>query len=187
MNNINISGAGKIDGGEYGTIKISGASKAQGDIKAESVRVSGSAKFTGTVQADEIRVSGSCHFEKSVKADQMSISGSCRINGEIEAEIIKISGTVVVDADINVDNFTVEIGRGSSFQNIFGDIVTIHSHVLVSAKEIEATTIDVDNLKAHRISGEKVTVRGDSDIDIVEYRESLEIEEGTKIRKVVKL
>ena len=91
LNDISISGSGKIASGEYGCVRISGSGRITGDIVAKSVHVSGSAHAMG-VEAEEIRASGSFCAEGDVKAGSIHVSGSGRIDGSVEAGSIHVSG-----------------------------------------------------------------------------------------------
>ena len=44
LNDISISGSGKIAGGEYDNIRISGSGSMTGDVTANSVHISGSGR-----------------------------------------------------------------------------------------------------------------------------------------------
>ncbi len=92
LNDISISGSGKIAGGEYGSVRISGSGRITGDITADNIHISGSGHAMG-VEAGEIRVSGSFRAEGNVKAQSLHISGSGHLDGTVEAGNIHISGS----------------------------------------------------------------------------------------------
>ncbi|MBR3929229.1 MAG: hypothetical protein IKJ65_09530 [Clostridia bacterium] len=91
LNDVSISGSGKVTGGEYGNVRVSGSGRITGNIIAKSIHVSGSAHAAG-VEAEEIRASGSFRAEGEVKAKSIHVSGSGRIDGAIEAGDIHVSG-----------------------------------------------------------------------------------------------
>ena len=91
LNDISISGSGKIAGGEYDNIRISGSGSMTGDVIANSVHISGSGR-SESIEAGEIKASGSFHAGGCVKAGEIHVSGSAHIGGAIEAGEIRISG-----------------------------------------------------------------------------------------------
>lgn len=92
-NNLSISGAGVVAGGEYGCVKFSGSGRVDGDLKCDELRCSGSVKVAGGVECSgEIRVSGSFKAEGSVRSDDLRISGSCHIDGGFHGGNLTSSG-----------------------------------------------------------------------------------------------
>jgi len=89
-----IAGAGKISGGTYERISISGAGKVEGDVTAEEIRISGAGKIDGRVEAKEVEASGSIVVTKDLVADEMKVSGSGRIEGHARVKELKCSGSL---------------------------------------------------------------------------------------------
>ena len=63
-NNIDISGSGKVTGGDYNNINISGRGKVIGDVKANNINVSGMAKALEDMEFREKVIS--CSFNALV-------------------------------------------------------------------------------------------------------------------------
>ncbi|MEW5827068.1 MAG: polymer-forming cytoskeletal protein [Candidatus Bipolaricaulota bacterium] len=117
-----LSGAGRLSGGDYTRVSISGAGKVAGDLKAEELRISGAGKVDGNVEATQVSVSGGASFAGTVTADEMSVSGAARIGGaakvkelkcsgtfrvakSIAAEYVKVSGHIHVEGDLEAEIF----------------------------------------------------------------------------------
>ncbi|MBQ5771122.1 MAG: hypothetical protein IIW08_08100 [Clostridia bacterium] len=96
LNDISISGSGKVAGGEYGNIRISGSGRITDDVICESLHISGSGR-ADNIEAIEIKASGSFHAGGSVKANALHVSGSAHIGGAIEGGDIHISGSMHAD------------------------------------------------------------------------------------------
>ncbi len=126
-NNVSISGAGSVSGGEYGSVKISGSGKVNGDVKCQIFKCSGAASVEGNIDAHEISCSGACDFKgnvftksihcsgsasmQSVEAGELRISGSAKVENSIKAKSVEISGGATVGGDISGE--TVEIYGGA--------------------------------------------------------------------------
>jgi len=89
-----ISGSGRLTGGTYSNVKVSGSSVIDGDINAQDIKVSGSAKFWGNVSSRSVKVSGSVRFDGNVETGECKISGSADVEGNLHARSIKTSGSL---------------------------------------------------------------------------------------------
>jgi cytoskeletal protein CcmA (bactofilin family) len=98
-----LAGAGKLSGGDYTRVSISGAGKVTGDLKAEELRISGAGKVEGNVEATQVSVSGGASFAGSVTADEMSVSGAARIGGDAKVKELKCSGTFRVTRSVTAE------------------------------------------------------------------------------------
>lgn len=93
MENINIAGSGKISGGEYAQVKISGSGRVLGNIRCTDLRSAGSAHVEGDVEcAGQIKCAGSFRCDGRVQADELHVSGSCTLGSEVRARVFKAAG-----------------------------------------------------------------------------------------------
>jgi cytoskeletal protein CcmA (bactofilin family) len=125
LQNMKISGSGRVSGGHYDAIRISGSARVDGDVTCNSLhvsgsahldanivagecRVSGSAHIGGTIEAGTLHVSGSCHAERDLTASgELSISGGARVGGGLKAQKIRLSGSARVGAGIECEALEV--------------------------------------------------------------------------------
>ncbi len=119
--NASISGSGLIAGGEYGSVRISGSGRADGDIKAESMHVSGGAHLQG-VDAGELHVSGSCKIEGNIACGDAHISGSCKVDGDADVQKLQTSGSFNVSGELRGSegrvSGSVTVERGVEFEEM---------------------------------------------------------------------
>jgi cytoskeletal protein CcmA (bactofilin family) len=155
-----LSGAGRLSGGDYTRVSISGAGKVTGDLKAEELRISGAGKVEGKTEAVQIVVSGSGSFAGSVTADEMVVSGAARIDGDGRIKELKCSGTFRV-----ARNLTAEYAKASGQIRVGGDLEAdifkasggFGIEGLLSADKIEVRL--GGTCKAREIGGERIDVR----------------------------
>jgi len=154
-----LAGAGKLSGGDYTRVSISGAGKVTGDIKAEALRISGAGKVEGRAEAIQITVSGSGAFGGEVVADEMRVSGATRIDGmarvkelkcsgsyrvreSIVSEYVKVSGVLRAGGDVEADLF--KTSGGFEIEGLLSaDKIEIRPGGRCYAKEIGGAKIDV--------------------------------------------
>ena len=174
---VSISGSGKMSGGTYAGVTVSGSGRIEGDLIAESLRISGSGKVEGTLEAKEIsisgagrvtgeteagqiKVSGSGTFGADVTTDEFRSSGAARVEGGLRAKEVKSSGTFRVSESVSGEyvkiSGTLRVG-GDVESEIFKSSGLFDIGGLLSADRIE---IQLGGYcKAREIGGERIDVR----------------------------
>ena len=157
---ISLSGAGKLTGGDYARVSITGAGKVDGDLKADEIRISGAGKISGKTEALQVSVSGSGVFDGPVTADEMAVSGAGRIEGDAKVKEVKCSGSFRVSGSLSSEyvkvsghirvggNLEADIFKASGGFDVEGllsaDKVEIHLGGKCSAREIGGESIHVE-------------------------------------------
>ena len=187
MEDAKIAGSGQLSGGTYKTIKIVGAAKINDSVVCEEISIMGAATFLGSIDAKTVKVNGSITTYGSLKCYELAINGAISCAGEIQAELINLNGTANIQGDINVGILKANTEK-ARFKNIYGKVITIKCKKKPSYfNEIEATRIELANVKGIRISGNKLSILGRSEIETVEYRDELNIGEYVEIKSIVRL
>lgn len=117
LNNINVSGLGKIASGEYNNINVSGSGKILGNVKANTIETSGSGKVMGDIEVntiftagyfksfgeikanEKIECAGGFICEKNINTNKLKISGSLKALGSINFDFIDLAGLIKVIGD----------------------------------------------------------------------------------------
>ena len=172
--------------GEYNKVSISGTGAINGTIKAKEIKVSGVGNFSEIVEAELIKISGVSNFQNNVKCKTFYSSGASKIQKDLLADSVTINGAISIQGDINSDVLVVDT-KESKFNNIYGDCINIKSSDKVTVNEIEATAISLVNVTANKVSGNKLEIFGYSNIDTIEYSESLIIHNTCKVKNIIKL
>jgi cytoskeletal protein CcmA (bactofilin family) len=159
LQDVKISGAGKIGGGKFREVKISGsgtitgnlecdgfntsgASTVNGDVKTKNLDVSGSTQIKGNVEAENIKISGGSNITGDVVTKAIKISGASKIRGNLHAEEIEISGSVEIKEDCEAERFKVRGGFEIGGLLNAGDIeISIYGRCRV--REIGGEKIDI--------------------------------------------
>jgi len=157
--NVTISGAGRIEGGTYGTVKIAGSGKVAGDLTAEEFKAAGSAKVEGNLKAERFEAAGSFKCEGNLEVVEGEAAGSISVSGKITAKELRLAGSihakgisggyVRAGGSLSVEeNVEVETFRLTGSFEVGG---------LLSADRVE---VELDGRsQAREIGGEKIVIR----------------------------
>ena len=126
-NDIHISGNGKMGGGRYGSVNVSGSGKLTGSVECESMHVSGACKVEegdltvhgelhcsgatkveGRLSANSVKVSGSIKAEGSAAiTEKMAVSGSFKSEGDLQVGSLSVSGVCKTEGGISGNEISV--------------------------------------------------------------------------------
>lgn len=154
-----ISGSGKIAGGMYEDVKISGSGVIDGDIDAWDVKVSGSAKFKGNVVSRSVKVSGSASFHGRIETGECKFSGSGDVAGELQASLLATSGSLSCRGNVRAHDLRI-----SGSLRTYGDVEAESFDVSGSFRVdglLNASSIDVrvgGPCSAREIGGDRIRV-----------------------------
>ncbi|MHA2294673.1 MAG: hypothetical protein ACXADA_01580 [Candidatus Hodarchaeales archaeon] len=171
---IYISGSGKIPGDVNTTkLKNSGSSlKILGNVNVEELNSSGHLKVAGKSSIKEAKISGTSKFLSDVVVEEeIDSSGYLIINGKLASFDVRISGSFKI-TDIEAKGlFYAKIDSKSRVRSIVADTVMIESPrgaILSVTQEIRANGIaELENVRAKKVTAEKVKLYGDCQIDEV--------------------
>jgi len=124
--NVTISGAGRIEGGSYGRVKIAGAARVAGNLEAEEFKSAGSARVEGNLQTKHFESAGAFKCMGNLEVDEGEAAGSFKVEGKIKAKELKLAGatharavgggylrvggSLEVEEDVELDTFRVAGG-----------------------------------------------------------------------------
>lgn len=187
LNNINISGLGKVPSGEYNNINISGSGKILGDVKANIMDVSGSGKVLNNLEVNNICTSGYFKVFGDVKANEkIACSGSMNVE-----EFLKVNGSGEIKENLKgkeiVVNGSCEVGGNVSFEKMisrggceikgdcegeeFSSLGYISIDGLLAADKI--SIIPEGNSYIKEIGGEEITIKAEKKTKIMFFKISI--------------
>lgn len=169
-----------------GELLINGLMTINDNIDKSKIICNGGASFKGTVTCETLIISGAAEFSKIVKVNELRCNGTATLLEDLEANVVEVNGVVNSQKEINSEKFRCN-GIGN-FNSICGESVRINSKdYLTSVNNISATTIFVKGVRINKVSGDYITIGLHSEIELIEYRKSLTIAKGAKIKKIIKL
>ena len=196
---VKISGSAKITGNvKAEEVRVSGGASFGGDVEGDLIAISGFSKIVGSLIAKEVSVSGSLSLENKLEGEDIKLRGamSCK---SCEGESFDSDGAFKIDELLAADTIQISLrGRceakeigGSSirvqeslmkkgiFQSLFGGFLDEGS---LYADTIEGDEIYLENTKANTVRGAKVVIGSGCTIENLEYKESLEVDEKSKVK-----
>ncbi len=158
--NVSIAGSGKVAGGEYHTVKISGSGRVEGDLVAEELRISGAGKVQGASRVREIVVSGTARFEGPVEAESLQVAGVGKIEAGLSANEVRVAGALKVEGSVKAHYFKASGGlkvEGDLEAEIASLAGKFTVNGLLSADRVEIKLEDMSFVR--EIGGEVIRVQ----------------------------
>ncbi len=115
--NVRLTGASKIKGCDCEKFSSSGASKVEGNVKADIAKISGATKVEGDMIVKKLGSSGSIKVEGKTEADLMDLSGASKFEGTVKADRIKSGGSTKFESDVTAEEIETS-GAFKAEQNI---------------------------------------------------------------------
>ncbi|QVK16833.1 polymer-forming cytoskeletal protein [Mycoplasmatota bacterium] len=183
---VRVSGMSKSSGNlECDEVKVEGMFRVSGDIKASDLTCEGMVRIAGDVNVESIDVEGMIKVGGDINVKSMDIDGLIKARS-ISGEKIDISGGFNVKENINCDTFIMELCGNGSVTNIEGssvEVTTRRKRHHLKANTISADEINIENVKCHTISGDKVKIGVGCKVDNITYITSLDIDPNATVKK----
>lgn len=196
-NYFKSSGASDVKGNVKAKIvEVSGASDIKGNVEAEEITVSGASHIKGDVTTKKINVSGASDIKGNLHAEEVEVKGAVDIKGDCEAENFYARGCFDIGGLLNAGNINVEIFRRCRVREIGGEKIEVRKgsgsffgRVLeifssgdrLTTSIIEGDEIYLENTNATIVRGGNVTIGPNCNIETVEYRNSINVDNSSKV------
>jgi len=206
---VSISGASKIEGCNCEIFRAAGASKVNGDLRADDADVSGATKINGNAyfgkldssgalkvrgksEGKKLDLSGSSKFEDRVDVKSIDSSGSFSVKGDVNCTNMDISGNVKIQGILTGEEIMLNNSGKSKINKIKGGDVLVESggsgflpfgfgrSGSLEVESISGDDISLENTKAKKVTGNKVIIGRGCKIKNVEAKE-LKIHESAKV------
>lgn len=193
MQDFSMEGVSKMNGGEFGKIRVDGVGSCTGDLKAESLTVDGTFKCDGTVDTGLLRCDGAAAFTSNIRAKQIDVNGVINVKSgiRIEAEHIKCDGVINVNGEISAD--VIRADGCIKAKEIVGDQIYINTHIhrffhsifkLSQVDLIEATSIELHGVRAQSVNGKDIVIGPHCRIDSIDCSGTLFIDSTSLVGTV---
>ena len=206
---IKISGAGRVAGGRYYSVSISGAGTVDGDLEADVVKVAGSASFNGDVRAGGFVIAGAVKVQGDVTAESVRSAGALSIAGVLKARELKVAGSLKalsvkgnnimiggafrVEGPLEGEHLTISLSDDSRAKLIKGKELKIERsgggfgflRLTRLLKRRKNPLLYVETIEAEKVVIRDVIVEGDVKADSVEILGNGEVK-GTVTGSVVR-
>lgn len=182
------------------TVKINGKSTINGDVDAEGISIDGHSSMSGEVKTETIRISGSGSIGGSLQGEHIKINGKASIGGDCEAEEFVSEGTFTIGGLLNAENIDILLYGDCEVKEIGGQTIRIRQRIQGFMKiikpfyqtrlvtdVIEGDDLHLEGVKAKIVRGNNVTIGENCEIDLVEYKGTIEVDKASKVKKTNQL
>lgn len=185
-NSAKVNGSAVITGDlKSAEVKVLGYSKIKGSIESKNTKINGQIEVEGNLSSDDIKITGEANVNKDCSAENFETSGGFKIGGFLNADDvnIKLYGPCSVK-EIGCSNITVKKGNVFNFRGLIKSIFpSIEYFGGLSVDVIEGDDIDLENTKAGIIRGNNITVGTGCEIELIEYKSTLQKTGEAKVKE----
>lgn len=200
------SGASDLKGNlKSKMVEVSGTTDIRGNVTAEQIFVSGASDIHGDVETKKIKISGASDIKGRLHAEEVHISGAIEIRDDCEAETFKATGGFKIGGLLNADNIEIGIGGKCNVKEIGGEKINVrlsnsmglgiiraikevfNVHEYLITELIEGDEIYIESTVAKVVRGNNVTIGPDCDIDLVEYKGEIKLQNGARVKEQKKI
>ena len=132
MENLCISGANVMGGGEYKDVTMSGACKISSDTKCQSFRASGASKVEGNLICESFNGSGASKVTGKVDCEGLfKCSGATNVGG-VAAGDVHVSGAFTSERSVDVKKIAKFSGASKIHGNLTAENVEVTGAITVT-------------------------------------------------------
>jgi cytoskeletal protein CcmA (bactofilin family) len=196
---INLEGIGKVNGGTYKDIKISGIGTILDEITCQEIVCEGVCKAKGSISCNNILVEGTFESYGNIEAnDKISISGMMKAKGNIQGREITIDGKIKIPGLLSGDKIKIIFIGKNHVKEIGGEEIIIFEHkkslvnkILMPNKlisdSIEGDIIELENTECEIVRGKNITIKGGCKIKRIEYTGEISVDENSNVEMLIKV
>ena len=197
------NGASSLNGNlKSKSVKVNGSSSVKGNIDSEEIKINGSADFKGMVEAKESNIHGELNLTGNISSVIMDLRGWMKVSGDCNAETFSCQGGFSIVGmlsadDINIklhapcrvkeiggEKITVEMGRGFAFKKFIKTIFPSWDiNRKLTADVIEGDDIELEATNAKVVRGNNIVIGDGCEIDLVEYKNSFNMNKNSTVKE----
>ncbi|MFC7372919.1 polymer-forming cytoskeletal protein [Fictibacillus iocasae] len=203
---VKINGSAKIQGSVTADeVTIMGSGTIEKSLACQELSINGSATVAGSAEAKECEVNGSATFKSDLTGDDISIRGRASIEGNCSAEHFYAKGQFKIEGLLNAESVEVDLYGECNAKEIGGMSVKVKNTEFASPWKkilrklfpssddrltsdlIEGDHIVLENTSAKIVRGDTVVIGKGCDIQLVEYKSSLDVRSGSSVAEEKKI
>ncbi|MFD3156156.1 cell shape determination protein CcmA [Haloimpatiens sp. FM7330] len=203
-NMFKVAGSGEVHGNlQSKIIKASGAFEVNGNIEGEDIDGKGAVDINGTLKCKNVNMAGAVDIDGDLYGDIIKISGALDIKKNCEAEILNLKGCFDIEGLLNAGQINIEMKRRCNVKEIGGEKIEIRriNESFVSrlfnlssgrrgkleCEVIEGDDIYLEYTEAEVVRGNNIVLGPECEIQCVEYRDSFDAAQDSKVAKVKRI
>ncbi|MCE5171980.1 polymer-forming cytoskeletal protein [Paenibacillus profundus] len=201
---VRIDGVGEINGDIVCASFVSnGKGKIAGSIQTDKFEVRGMCTVKGNMQAVHSRIDGTASIDGRLIGETIEINGTASVAFDCEAEQFKSHGSFNIGGLLNAGAIDIKLLHSCHVREIGGENISVKQgkplsvfnklfSSLFSSPHLETDTIEGDKVvleytKARVVRGTQVIIGPGCEIDLVEYKQSVQLHENAQVNSHIKL
>jgi cytoskeletal protein CcmA (bactofilin family) len=203
---FSLNGEGTINGPvrtQEGS--VIGTTTIKGTLDADRFKFFGTARVEGDAAVKNLTIDGTVTINGGVKCDTLNLRGTTIIHGDCNAEKLECKGSFTIDGLLNAGKIDITLYGSTKAKEIGGETVRVRKQTGPIADMVNALLQRLDfqqRLVADTIEGDEVTleytkariVRGNNvhlgqgcEVDLVEYKGTLDQALGAMVKEAKKV
>ncbi|WP_409342452.1 hypothetical protein [Paenibacillus sp. MBLB4367] len=202
FHSVNIMGEGRVQGDLLcDEFKCMGNCAVQGSLQAGRYRFQGEVSIDGDLQAAVLTGLGQILVKGNVRGDSIKMTGQLIVKGACEADKLQLNGAMDVSGLLNAEQLSINLFGPCQVKEIGGGRISVRRKKWMAVKEwftpsgvteLKADTIEGDDIylehtQAAIVRGNNVTIGPGCEIELVEYRNSLQTRKSATLRQQCKV
>lgn len=203
---FSLNGEGTVNGSvktQEGS--VIGTTTVKGTLDADRFKIFGTARVLGNATVRDFTIDGNVTIQGTVKSETVALRGTTTIHGDCTAEKFECKGSFTVDGLLNAGKIDISLYGSSKAKEIGGENVRVRKETgpfanVVNAilqrldrqQQLLADTIEGDEVvleytKARIVRGNYVRLGQGCEVDLVEYKGTLDQAPGAMVKEAKKV
>ncbi len=183
---IKINGSGTIENGDYDSVVINGSCHINGNINCNELVVNGKLKCLGNINCTgDVTLNGLSKIDGNINANIIKVNGSASFEADCQCVELLTKGNLHSNGICSCKIFQFK-GKEIDLKNLSCEIIKINPSVSGDASSINGVDITLNNMNLYKVSGEYLTIKGNTIVDVIEFKEKLILSNLVQVKEIVK-
>ncbi len=203
---FSVNGEGTVNGSlKTQEGNVLGTTTIKGALDADRFKIFGTARVGGNAAVKDLTIDGTVTFMGGLKSETLSLRGTTTIHGDCNAEKLECKGSFTIDGLLNAGKIDITLYGSTKAKEIGGETVRVRKESgpianMVNAllqrldfqqrlvtDTIEGDEVALEFTKARIVRGNYVRLGQGCEIDLVEYKGTLDQVAGAVVKEAKKV
>lgn len=203
---FNLNGEGTVNGSVKAQDgSVIGTTTIKGTLEADRFKIFGTARVLGNATVKDFTIDGTVTIEGAVTSETVGLRGTTTIHGDCNAEKFECKGSFTIDGLLNAGTIDITLYGSTKVREIGGENVRVRKQTgpianVVNAllqrldfqqrlvtDTIEGDEVALEYTKARIVRGNFVRLGQGCEVDLVEYKGTLDQAPGAVVKESKKV
>lgn len=203
---FNLNGEGTVNGAirtQDGS--VIGTTTIKGTLDADRFKIFGTARVLGDATVKDFTIDGTVTIQGAVKSETVGLRGTTTIHGDCNAEKFECKGSFTIDGLLNAGKIDITLYGSAKAREIGGENVRVRKETgpfanvvnailqkfdrqqVLVADTIEGDEVVLEFTKARIVRGNYVRLGQGCEVELVEYKGTLDQAPGAVVKEAKKV